>query len=859
MFAIPLKSFLERNRILYMSALPIVVAMMLITSCTNPRPCELKARSEINMDAHWLFNLGDDPSMSDASYDDTSWRVLNVPHDWAIEGEFDKHNPSGTGGGALPGGIGWYRKHFSLDELGVDTDVSKQYIVRFDGVYMNSSVYVNGHLVGVRPYGYISFQYDVTPFVNRQGDNVLAVRVDNSDQPNSRWYSGCGIFRSVYLTTVDAIHLEPWDTHLLARRQGNDKYIYWESDSIVVCINNTSSADRTLSQMVRVLDKDGKTVFTDMREVRAAAGTKTENGLPVTVVHPIRWSVDNPYLYRMCIELKDGDKVIDDYSFRYGIRDFAFVPDKGFVLNGQPMKMNGVCLHHDLGCLGSAVNRRAIQRQLEIMRGCGVNAIRCSHNPPSVELLDLCDEMGFLVMDEAFDMWRRRKTKCDYARFFDEWHEKDLSDLIRRDRNHPCVVMWSIGNEVLEQWDDAKADTLSLEQVNMILNAGHSYKTDSVLDGETNINKILARHLCDIVHRLDPTRPTTAGCNGADPRNNLFCEGGVDIVGFNYHESLFPKVPEWFPGRPFIISESVSSLHSRGHYVMPSDSIFVKPYRWDRKNEDPSLKCSAYDNCHTPWSSTHECNLHYYNDLPYIGGQFIWTGFDYIGEPTPYDWPARSSYFGIVDLAGFPKDTYYLYQSEWTDNPMLHVFPHWNWEEGQTVDIWAFYNCADEAELFINETSQGVATKGANFHACWRVTYEPGEIKVVTRKDGKEVCRQTICTAGEPAAVRLTPDRRHISADGRDLSFVTVDIVDAKGNICPNADNKVEFNVDGHAFIAGVDNGCQTSLESFKASCRKAFNGKCLVVLQNDGTKGTVRLTASSEGLKSSNVRITMK
>lgn len=851
----------------------LVGCLCLLTACSRPSTEPTSVRRVVNVDVGWLFTLTDYVSspyaatgvadsvlLATPDYADADWRALNVPHDWAIEGEFSKDNPSGTGGGALPGGIGWYRKHFTLASLGLDGLADdERFLIRFDGVYMNSTVWLNGHELGTRPYGYISFEYDMTPYINKEGDNVLAVRMDNSDQPNSRWYSGCGIFRSVFVTAVNPVHIVPWDTYVLAATDTSKAYTYSMVDSLVVTVENTASVDAgTMGLGVGFYDREGNMISWSEKPLLALAGQRVTSSWHFSLPNVHRWSVDDPYLYTVRVQLVNEDsQIIDDYSFRIGFRDFRFDPATGFSLNGESMKMNGVCLHHDLGCLGSAVNRRAIQRQLEILRGMGVNAVRCSHNPPSVELLDLCDEMGFVVMDEAFDMWYRRKTERDYARFFTEWHERDLSDLVRRDRNHPSVVMWSIGNEVLEQWGDASADGLSLEEANMILNAGHEF-TEPV-DTGLNFNQRLTRHLCDIVRHLDPSRPITAGCNAADTRNNLFCEGGVDIIGFNYHEYSFPQVPEWFPGRPFIISESVSALQTRGYYVMPSDSVIVAPSRWDRPYSDPTFMCSAYDNSHAPWSSTHECNLHYYNDLPFIGGQFIWSGFDYIGEPTPYGWPARSSYFGVVDLAGFPKDVYYLYQSEWTDGPMLHVFPHWNWEPGQQVDLWAYFNQADEAELFVNGVSKGVRTKGKDFHTMWRVPFEPGEVCVVTRRDGEEVLSETIRTAGEPAALRLTADRKVLMADGRDLSFITVDVVDADGNLCPLADNLVQFEVSGPAFIAGVDNGCQTSMESFKAPLRQAFHGKCLVVVQNDGHTGRAVLKATADGLRSDKVALSMK
>ena len=517
-------------------------------------------------------------------------------------------------------------------------------------------------------------------------------------------------------------------------------------------------------------------------------------------------------------------------------------------------------MHHDLGCLGAAVNIRAIERQLEILQEMGCNGIRCSHNPPSPELLDLCDRMGFIVMDETFDMWRKRKTVHDYSRYFNEWHERDLTDLILRDRNHPSVFIWSIGNEVLEQWSDAKADTLTLEQANLILNFGHD-QSMLAKEGEMSVNSLLTKKLADMVKALDSTRPVTAGCNEPNPNNHLFRSGALDLIGFNYHDDWFAGVPEKFPGKPFIVAESVSALMTRGYYRMPSDETVICPERWDKPYFDDSFSCSSYDNCHVPWGNSHEGTMRHVKNNDFISGQYVWTGFDYLGEPTPYGWPARSSYFGIVDLAGFPKDVYYLYQSEWhPEKKVLHLFPHWNWAPGQDIDMWAYYNNADEVELFVNGESQGVRTKGKDdFHVVWRVKYEPGVVKVVSRKDGKTVLEKEIHTAGEPAQIRLKADRNEIKSDGRDLSFVTVEVLDKDGNLCPNADNQIMFDVQGAGFIAGVDNGSPVSMEKFKADHRKAFYGKCLVVVQSDGKSGGIKLTATSEGLKTAVTAIKAK
>ena len=811
----------------------------------------LSAREVVNFNKDWKFCLnieeGLDPSAPE--FDDSGWRTLDLPHDWAIEGDFDEHNPSGTGGGALPGGIGWYRKSFTVSKKDQGQIIS----IEFDGVYMNSSVYLNGHLLGTRPYGYISFSYDLTPYLNWDEDNVISVKVDNSDQPNSRWYSGCGIYRDVRLVKMKRVHLEQWGTYITTSDISKDK----ATVNISVTIRNEDFNSFPFRNSVSLIvkDKKGKTVGKATQAFPERGGNISINDT-ILINTPHLWSVDDPYLYTLVTKIIRNGKCIDTYETPFGIRTIEFRADSGFYLNGEHVRINGVCNHHDLGCLGAATNERAIERQLQILKTMGCNGIRCSHNPPSPILLDLCDRMGFLVMDEAFDMWRRRKTDRDYARFFDDWYERDLTDLVVRDRNHPSIVLWSIGNEVLEQWSDAKADTLSLEQANLILNMGHS-ADQLAQEGEMTVNSLITARLAGIIKELDPTRPVTAGCNEPSPGNHLFRSGAIDVIGYNYHNQNVPAVPRLFPGKPIIITESVSALMTRGFYEMPSDKMMTRPARWDRPYFNETFSCSAYDNVATPWGSHHEDNLIFLNSQPFVAGQYIWTGFDYIGEPTPYGWPARSSYFGIVDLAGFPKDIYYLYQSEWTDTPVLHLFPHWNWTPGEQIDMWCYYNNADEVELYINGVSQGIRSKDAeHLHVVWNVTFEPGTVKVVARKDGVETASQEIHTAGEPAQIRLTPDRSTIKADGTDLSFVTVEILDMDGNLCPNSDNLVQFEISGNGFIAGVDNGSPISLERFKDNKRKAFYGKCLVVLQNNGKKGIIKLDAVSEGLKRAHIDI---
>ncbi len=790
----------------------------------------------------WLFTLADSAQMSCYVYDDSGWRRLDLPHDWAIEGDFLASNPSGASGGALPGGVAWYRKHFKINKYSKD----KKYFIDFDGVYMNSTVYINGRKLGTRPYGYSSFRYDITPYLTKS-DNVIAVRVDNEKQPNSRWYSGCGIYRNVYLVETRNVHVAHWGSYITTDKDNNV--------NVEITIDNGSGSREKVLVRNTIIDSDGHAVATS-EHIADISGKSFVDKQQLSIANPHLWSVDAPYLYRMRTELLNGHKVVDEYVTYFGVRTFRFDAKTGFWLNGKNMKINGVCYHHDLGCLGAAVHKDAIIRKLRILKDMGCNAVRCSHNPPAPELLDACDSMGFIVMDESFDMWHQKKTEYDYAGFFDEWYERDLTDMVLRDRNHPSVMMWSIGNEVLEQWNNASADKLTADEANLILNAGHD-KSLLAKDGES-LNSRLTRKLAAVVRNLDATRPVTAGCNEPSPDNHLFRSGALDIIGYNYHNANVKDVSQNFPGKPFLFTESVSALQTRGNYKMPSDSIIKAPKEWWLPYTDPTYMCSAYDNMHASWSNTHEETWDLVKNNPFVSGQFIWTGWDYIGEPTPYSFPARSSYFGIIDLAGFPKDVYYMYQSEWTDKPVLHLFPHWNWYPGQTVDMWCYYNNADEVELFINGRSVGIRKKEPHkYHVMWRVTFEPGVVKVIARKDGKVVGEQTIHTAGEPDHIRLTADRSCNTHGG--LIFVSAEVIDKAGVLCPWAENNLQFKVGGEAEIVGVDNGSQTSMERFKASHRKAFFGKALVVLKTSKTSGDINLTGYGIGLKDGKLKLTNK
>ena len=832
----------------YLSLLFCAVVVMFGMPCHGESvPDYMSCRGE-KFNNDWRFHLGDVEGAQSVAFDDAQWRSLNLPHDWAIEGDFSEDNPAGIGGGALPGGIGWYRKNFKVEHISSTEHV----FIDFDGVYMNSTVYINGRYAGCRPYGFASFSIDATDLLH-DGDNVIAVKVDNADQPNSRWYSGCGIYRNVWLRREGAVYIPKDGTYVTTSGRNVNAQI---------TLRNGTGDNREIKVVTTLRDGKGKKVASKKISLAIAAHSDTVVDQTLSVKSPSLWSPKSPVLYSVVTEVTDSrGTLIDTEVTRTGFRSFSFDAAKGFSLNGESMKLNGVCLHHDAGALGAVVNRAAIVRQLSMLKAMGCNAIRTSHNPPAPELLDLCDEMGFMVMDEAFDMWRKRKTTYDYARFFNEWHERDLDEFVRRDRNHPSVIVWSIGNEVLEQWNDANADTLSLAEANLILNFGHSPEQLAAADGNLSVNSLLTKKLADRVRALDPTRPVTAGCNEADPGNHLFRSGALDIIGFNYHDSWVAGVPQNFPGKPFVITESVSGLMTRGFYMMPSDHFYIWPDSWDRPFYHDSMSCSSYDNCYVPWGNYHEGTMKHVRDNDFISGQFVWTGFDYLGEPTPYQWPARSSYFGIIDLAGFPKDIYYLYQSEWqNDVDVLHLFPHWNWTEGTDVDIWAYYNNADEVELYLNGKSMGIKAKSADrLHAQWRVPFAPGTLTAVSRRNGVEVARDTVTTAGEPVGLRLTPDRSVIAADGTDLCFITVEVVDANGTVCPLADNDITFHVEGSGFNAGVDNGCQYSLQRFKADHRNAFYGKALLIVQNDGTAGNISVTASSSGLRPASVSLISK
>jgi beta-galactosidase len=723
------------------------------------------------------------------------------------EGIFESTCQGGSGAGYINAGTGWYRKEFNLSEDKHD----KRVFAEFDGVYMNSNVWINGVHLGSRPYGYSSFQYELTPYL-KFGDkkNVLAVRADVK-QPCSRWYSGAGIYRHVRLKITEPIHIAQWGTFITTPEVSEDE--------ATVCVetkiqNQSDSVSEVILNTV-ILDDKGQEIAknSSLKNVKAdSVGIFREL---IKVPAPKLWSLKSPGLYRAESRVLVNNKTVDTGVTPFGIRTIEFKTDKGFFLNGEHIIINGVCLHHDLGCLGTAVYTRAIERQLEILKSMGCNAIRTSHNPPAPEFLDLCDRMGFLVMDESFDEWKRSKTMNGYGQFFDEWSERDLTDMILRDRNHPTIILWSIGNEIPEQ-DNANAFEMS-------------------------------KRLTDICHKEDPTRPVTSACNTPEFALKSGFSKPLDVLGLNYSLPYY----QILKGKTNLIgSETSSAVSTRGEYNIELINGTIKI------SKELNNQCSSYND------STAESTLKAIKRSTWIAGQFAWTGFDYIGEPSPFSWPSVSSYYGIVDLCGFPKDRYYLYQSQWTDKPMVHILPHWSWQgfEGQEIPVWCYSNC-ESVELFLNGKSLGEKkfSDTKDLHLLWMVPYSPGTLKAIAKNNGKQLCLTEIQTADAPAKIVLSADRNQISADGNDLSYVKAEVVDKKGHLCPNAGNLIKFKISDDGLIAGVDNGNPVSHEYFKASERKAFHGQCLAVVQSKRIKGTISLSAESEGLQSAEIFINVK
>ena len=787
----------------------------------------------------WKFTREDQPQFSQADYNDSKWQKVTLPHDWAIYGPFDRENDlqriaikqdgqksaiehTGRTGGLPFVGVGWYRTEFDIPELTAD----KQVFIQFDGAMSNPEVYVNGHKAGLWHNGYNTFFLNISPFVKAQG-NTLAVRLNNLPEA-SRWYPGAGLYRHVHIITKNKTYIPIWGIQLTTP--------IIEKDFAKVLVNTEFVTDNkaNISVETTIFNAKGEKLTTHTTQSTQYTGDVLSNELYIS--HPTLWDIGKPYLYKAVTKLYENGVVKDEMSTTFGIRSIALKPNDGLYLNGRKIKIQGVCMHHDLGALGGAVNEAAIRRQIRIMQDMGANTIRTSHNMPAPEYVRAADEMGMLLAVESFDEWAIPKVDNGYHLYFKDWAAKDLTNLVKHYRNNPSVLMWFIGNEVEEQ---------------------------SVENGSQ-----VAYSLQNIVRALDPTRPISNGMDRPDDvlRNNMAAT--MHLVGFNYRPFKYQEAYGKLPQRLLLGSETASTLSSRGVYKFPIERKSMAKY--------PDMQSSSYDVEHCDWSNLPEDDWIHQEDLPYTIGEFIWTGFDYLGEPTPYyeEWPSHSSYFGAVDLAGLPKDRFYLYRSHWNkEAETLHILPHWNWEgrEGKTTPIFVYTNYPT-AELFINGKSQGKRSKDLSiklakdegkgnptdlerqkrYRLMWMDTkYEPGVVKVVAYDEkGKAVAERQLQTAGTPYALRLTPDRSTIKADGKDLCFVTIEAIDEKGNICPNVNELVEFAVKGAGTYRAAANGDATCIDLFHLPKMHLFNGKLVVIVQAAEKAGKISLKANSKKLK---------
>ena len=772
-------------------------------------------------------NPGDGVSYVQPDFDDSSWEPVTLPHDWAIAGPFT--HSGGGGMGRLPtDGIGWYRKKLSIPAA----DAGKSIFLDVDGAMSYSTVWLNGKLVGGWPFGYQSWRVDLTPYVKPGADNELAVRLDNPPK-SSRWYPGAGIYRNVWLLKTAPVHVGHWGTYVTTPEVSAAS----ATVHLKVVLDNDSVQSTNVSVATEIFclgangQKTGDAVASIdpvSLEIGAQSNAVVEGS--ATVSNPQLWGpppTQKPNRYVAVTTVSQKRKVVDVYETPFGIRTIKFDPNVGFLINGEHVLLNGTCNHHDLGALGAAVNFRALQRQLETLHSMGCNALRTSHNPPAPEFMELADRMGFLVMDEAFDCWDRRKTSFDFHMIFPDWHEQDLRAQIDRDRNCPSVILWSIGNEVGEQFTGA---------------AG----------------AVIGKQLCDIVHDEDPTRPTTSAMNWAGPTNDL--PPVLDVIGLNYQGAgirggpgKYPAFHEKFPDKVIFGSETADAYSSRGVYTFPVTNGIDSGVTAHSGEDAARHQVSAYEVYRADFGASADKVFASQEQHPYVAGEFVWTGFDYLGEPTPFDSPARSSYSGIIDLAGLKKDRFYLYQAHWRpDFPMAHILPHWTWPErvGQVTPVHVFTS-GDEAELFLNGKSLGRKKKGGEYRLRWDdVVYQPGTLKVVAYKNGKEWATDEVKTAGAAAKLKLEPDRSDIRADGKDLSFVTLTVTDKHGLMAPRADNEIHFDVEGPGEIVATDNGDATSFEPFPSHDRKAFNGMCVVIVRGKpGQAGKIKVTAKAEGL----------
>lgn len=791
-------------------------------------------RSEYLLEKGWKFTKGEVSNAEMPAFNDAKWETVDIPHDWAIFGPFDKNNDlqnvavtqnfetqaslkTGRTGGLPYVGIGWYRTTFH-------STPGKQTTLIFDGAMSEARVFVNGKEACFWPCGYNSFYCDVTSLVNEDGkNNALAVRLENRPQ-SSRWYPGAGLYRNVHVVTTEKIHVPVWGTQITTP--------YVKDEYASVCLRTTilNAGKTELTVVTDIMDADGQVVSTKTNKGVINHGQPfTQNFI---VERPKLWSPETPVLYKAVSKIYSGDTLLDTYSTRFGIRTIEYIADKGFYLNGKRRKFQGVCNHHDLGPLGAAINVAALRHQLTLLKEMGCDAIRTSHNMPAPELVELCDEMGFMMMLEPFDEWDIAKCDNGYHRFFNEWAEKDMINMLRQYRNNPCVVMWSIGNEVPTQWSP------------------EGYK--------------VAKFLQDICHREDPTRPVTCGM---DQVKSVLANGFaamLDIPGLNYRAHLYDEAYERLPQNIILGSETSSTVSSRGVYKFPVERKAGAMY--------DDHQSSSYDLEYCNWSNIPDIDFARAEDHEWTIGQFVWTGFDYLGEPSPYDtnaWPNHSSMFGIIDLASIPKDRYYLYRSVWNkEAETLHILPHWNWEgrEGEKTPVFVYTNYPS-AELFINGKSYGRQTKHKNgtvenrYRLMWHdAVYQPGEVRVVAYDEqGNPVAEKTVRTAGKPHHIELVTDRSSLQADGKDLAYVTLRIVDKDGNLCPNDGRLVSFKVKGAGKYRASANGDPTCLDLFHKPEMHAFGGMLTVIVQSGEKTGEIELQATAKGIKTGTIRIPVK
>ncbi len=823
----------------------ITIAFFIVLSTV-----EAQTRAQMTLEKGWRFTREDDPRSSEVNYNDSEWQIVRVPHDWAIYGPFDKNNDIhrmaivqdgqttaiehyGRTGGLPFTGAGWYRNNFSIPSF----TSGKKVTIQFDGAMSNARVYVNGKEAGYWPNGYNTFYFDITDLINEDGqNNTLAVRLENFEE-QSRWYPGAGLYRNVHVITTSEAHIPVWGTYVTTP-EVNDRFARVNVRTKVV-----APGEGNYKLVTEIVDGASHVVATD--EVELTPYDLGELSRDLIVEAPLLWDVLQPNLYQVNSKLYEDGVLVDEYTTPFGIRMIEIVADEGFLINGRLVKFQGACMHHDLGPLGGAVNETAIRRQFRILQDMGVNAVRTSHNMPAPEYVRIADEMGMMLMVETFDEWAIPKVRNGYNRYFDEWAEKDLVNVIHHYRNNPSVVMWCIGNEVEEQSNPRGAR--------------------------------VARFLQDICHREDPTRPVTNGMDRPDHVFSNHMAAIMDVPGFNYRSFRYQEAYDKLPQQLVLGSETTSTLSSRGVYKFPVERKAMAIY--------DDHQASSYDVEHAGWSNLPEDDFIQHDDLHYTMGEFIWTGFDYLGEPTPYysAWPSHSSLFGAVDLAGIPKDRFYLYRSHWNkEAETLHILPHWNWEgrEGEVTPVFVYTNYPS-AELFINGKSQGVRAKDLSvplddsytaeaqkgferqkrYRLMWMDTrYEPGTVKVVAYdEDGNAVAEKEIRTAGKPHRLVLEADRDVIQADGKDLSFITVSVVDRNGNPCPNVNELVRFNVKGAGSYRAGANGDATSLDLFHLPQMHLFNGKLVAIVESSETPGTITLEATAKGLRKANITIRTK